>query len=167
MFFVAKRKTKRKSPTKPQVRRKAKGSFWGDCLLAFLTFLHAFFLVGGLSVLASIGFDLEYSRQLKQDIIKNLPDSEAVNFVNGLNQSIAIGLVLAITGLIPLTFFFIRGIVRANRIALLLVILFEGVNIWLLLSSTKNEARFGTILPILILVYGLLRVFGAIGPKIR
>ena len=167
---MAKRKRKskatRKTARKTTVRRK-KGIFWGDGFLAFFYFLQAFFILGGIGILACIGFNLEFAVPLKGDLIKNVPDPDVINFLNSLDQTKGIGLAVAVIGLIPLVFLFLRGIARSNRIALLLVVILEGVNIWFLISSTKNEARFGAILPIIILVYALLRIGGGLGPKIR
>jgi len=168
IFIVAKKKAKRKSANKPQTRKKRpKGMFWGDGLLAFFYCLQAFFLLGGIGVLASIALALDFAKQLKLELLKKTPDPDIVKFINGLDQTKGIGIAVAMVVLIPIVFVLIRGISRANKFSLAFVVIENGANIAYLLMSTKNEARMGAILPIFFLIYGLLRLLGAVGPKIR
>ena len=117
--------------------------------------------------MASIGLGLEFAEPLKASLLKQTADPDILNFIHGLDQTKGVGISVAIVGLIPLSFFFILAIARANKFALAFVIIENGVNVALLLMSTKNESRIGAILPILFLIYALLRICGAAGPKIR
>jgi hypothetical protein len=163
---VAKRKRKRKTAPNATSRKK-RGIFWGDGLLAFFYFLQGTILLIVLGVYASFGLSLEFVKPIKTDVLKQTTEASVRDLINNVNQIQGIGLAIALVGLVPLLFLLIRGIARGSKFAMIFVFLENAASITAMLMSTLNEARLGAILPILIMIYSLLRLFGSIGPKIK
>jgi hypothetical protein len=163
---VAKRK-RSKNATSKSAPRKIKRTFWGDKLLSLFYFIQGAVLITGLAVYASLGFGFEFAKPLKDDLLKQATDPQVAKLVNSVDRVQGIGLTIIIVGLVPLVFFLVRGLWRGNRFAFLFVFLENAISVTIMLMSTANEARYGAILPILILIFSLLRLFGAIGPKMR
>ncbi len=163
---MAKRKTKRKKPTK-SVSRRTSGPFWADALLAILYLLKLLFVLASLLILASFGFGMEQTQSVKSDILKRITEPDVIQQINAIDP-LRGGAILAVAvGILPLGFLFLRGIWRAKKWAFLLTLLEQGISIALFLLSTENETRIGAALPIIVLVFALLRLAGAIGPKMK
>lgn len=165
MFYVAKKKaTKKRRASSP---RRSSGPFWADALIAIIYLLKSLLLLGSLGLLVGMAFSVDFALQVRESILKQLTDPEIAQNLRSLDQIKGIGLSIVFVGLLPILFLFVRGIWNARKFPFFLVLLLEASNVALMLMSTKNEARLGAVLPIIVAIYSLLRLIGAVGPKMK
>ena len=164
MFFVAKRKTKRKSPAKPQARRK-KTPFVGDQILGLYSMFACCLQLGFLLGLAAIGMNLTFAKPLQDELPKYISDKELLTRVNDLLPSI--GLTMSVLSIILFFFsiWYIRSIWQGRKWAIWLTILLNlpWAGIVIILGAT--DSKFGSILPVVVSFYCILRAAGSVGPK--
>lgn len=159
------KKAKRKKSTTPRTRR-ASGPFWGDFLLILLYLLEGVFLLAGVGILSAIRLNLDFANPIKDEIMKQVKEQSIIQQM-AADQILGIALALVFFGLIPIIFFFLRGLWRGRKGAMLLVFLLNVFNVVMLVMAPQNEARFGAVLPILVLIFSLLRLTGTVGPKLK
>ena len=164
IFFVAKRKKRAKSRSKAQPKR-TKAPFVGDQILALYQVIGSCCSVTSVTILASIALGYAFTTDLKKQIFAKVPDKEIQSYINGLGPTIGIVLYVLAAVLLIFSILYIRATWLGKKWAIWLHLLLNLPSAALTIVFIQADSRLGSILPIVISIYCLLRVAGSVGPK--
>ena len=167
MFFVAKRKRKRKSPTKssPSSPRRTNTPFIGDHILAMYQMIACCLMNVGFAFIASLLTGIEFTAKYKPELEKNISNRELLAQFQALNETHGYVLFGAVAVMTIFSIFFVMATWKGRRWAYVIHLILHLPSAALTILLGQADARFGSILSIVIAIYCLLRLFGSVGPK--
>ena len=164
IFFVAKRKRKRKSPAAPPAKRNNR-PFVGDHILAMYQMIVCCFITTLLAGLASLATGLEFTTKYKTDLAKNISNKDIVTQINSLSAThgyILFGVVVVAT---IFSIAFVLSTWRGRKWALITHLALHLPSAAITIIVGTADGRYGSIPSLVIAFYCLLRLLGSIGPK--
>lgn len=164
IFFVAKRKRKRKSTTKPQVKR-SKAPFVGDQILALYHLFGSCCCLGLLSLIGSLGLGVTAVTSNKQEAIKYIHDKQALEFLNKLTPDQGIIIFAAAGALFVFALLYIRAIWQGKKWAFWISLLTSAPSAGLTIYANQSGTNLGSLIPVIVAIYCILRLLGSVGPK--
>ena len=154
---MAKRKRKRKSSAKSSAKsqtRRSRAPFVGDQVLALYHLFGSCCCLGALSLIASLGLGVTAVTTNKQEAIKHIKDKQAVDFLNNLTPQQ--GIII----------FYIRGIWLGRKWALFVSLLTSAPSAAFAIYANQSDGRIGSVVPVVVAIYCVLRLLGSVGPKV-
>ncbi len=164
IFFVAKRKRKRKSPTRTTPARKST-PFIGDHILAMYQMLVCCALNAGVAFLASLAVGFELTNGYKKELAKKFSNKDIIQQINSLNETHGYILFGLVAVAIIFSIFFVIGTWRGRKWALITHLILHLPSAAITIVVGTADGRYGSIPSLIIAFYCLLRLLGSIGPK--
>ena len=122
--------------------------------------------LGALSLIASLGLGVTAVTANKQEALKHIQDKQAVDFLNKLNPEQGVIIFSAAAILFIFAILYIRGIWLGRKWALFVSLLTSAPSAALAIYANQSDGRIGSLIPIVVAIYCLLRLLGSVGPKV-
>jgi hypothetical protein len=171
MFFVAKRKRKkatkstpaRRSPNRSSSRR---GFIW-DHLLAIYHFLTTTVLLALLCVVGFVILKVPTVEEIGRELRKLVSDKKLLGQLNDLAPPVGISIIAVSTVLFILLIFHTRAVWQGRKWGMWLHLLIHFPGAAAAISLGTSNDRYGSIWPLIIAVFAILRLTGSVGPKLQ
>lgn len=161
---MAKKKAKRRRKSKPQVQRK-KTPFVGDQILALYHFFGTCCVLGLLSLVGSLALGVSTVASNKNEVLKHVQNKDVTGFINGLKPDSGI-IVFCIAGaLFIFAILTIRATWQGRKWAFWVTLLTNAPGATLSAFAGQTDSRYGSLIPVVVSIYCILRLAGSVGPK--
>ncbi len=127
----------------------------------FACCLQLAFLLG----LAALGMNLTFAQPLRNELPKYITDKELLAKVSELLPTIGIAISILSIILFIFSIWYIRSIWVGRKWAIWLTILINLPWAAIVIILGATDSRFGSLLPVVVSFYCILRVAGSVGPK--
>lgn len=162
---MAKKKAKRKKPTKSQPKRNRK-PFVGDQVLALYQTFGSCCSLTSLTILASIAVGLAFTTDIKKQILSKVQDKDIHTYIANLDPNLGYLFFGLAAALFVFSLVFVRATWLGRKWAIWLHLLLNLPGAIIALNFVPSESKVGICFPLIIAVYCLLRVMGSVGPKL-